>query len=136
MELTYATPALLFPAVSLLFISYTNRFVTYADLIRRLHDRQRQQGGSLVTRQIKNLRKRIYLIRNMQLAGGFSLVCCVASLAAIFFEAAIVAEILFAAALLFMLISLGLLIWEIQISIGALNIQLEDLSGEHPRPNK
>lgn len=136
MELSYATPALLFPAVSLLFISYTNRFVAYADLIRRLHDRQREEGGSLLRRQIKNLRKRIYLIRNMQLAGGVSLVSCVASLAAIFFEAAVVAEILFAAALLFMLVSLGLLIWEIQISIGALNIQLEDLSEERPGAGK
>ena len=81
MELTFATPALLFPAVSLLFISYTNRFVAYADLVRRLHDRWRSDGSSVLALQITNLRRRIRLIRSMQVSGAtsllFSVICMV-----------------------------------------------------------
>ena len=37
MILEVSTPALLFPAISLLFQSYTNRFLDLAALIRTLH---------------------------------------------------------------------------------------------------
>ena len=38
MEITFNTPALLFPAISLLLLAYTNRFLALANLVRRLHD--------------------------------------------------------------------------------------------------
>jgi len=127
MELTFATPALLFPAVSLLFISYTNRFVSYADLVRRLHDRWREDGSTVVARQIQNLRRRIRLIRGMQIAGSISLVLSVASMILLAFDEMVAAEIVFAAALFGMLASLALLIVEITISMRALDLQLSDL---------
>ena len=127
MNLTLATPALLFPAVSLLFISYTNRFISYADLVRRLHDRWKSDGSVLLTRQISNLRTRIGLIRNMQVAGGLSLVLSVACMILLVFDKTIAAEIVLALALFGMLVSLALLITEITISIRALDLQLGDL---------
>ena len=127
MNLTLATPALLFPAVSLLFISYTNRFISYADLVRRLHDRWKSDGSVLLTRQISNLRTRIGLIRNMQVAGGLSLVLSVACMILLVFDKTITAEIVLALALFGMLVSLALLITEITISIRALDLQLGDL---------
>ncbi|MFP4114526.1 MAG: DUF2721 domain-containing protein [Spirochaetota bacterium] len=133
MEFTFATPALLFPAVSLLFISFTNRFVSYADLVRRLHERWRTEGSTAVAQQISNLRKRIVLIRNMQIAGAFSLLFCTACMILLFFEMTVAAETLFAGALFLMLVSLALLVVEVSISVRALGVQLSDL--EAPRTN-
>ncbi len=127
MEFTFSTPALLFPAVSLLFISYTNRFVSYADLVRRLHERWRSGGEPAVKLQISNLRQRIVLIRNMQIAGAASLLLCVACMIVLFFDLTLVAEVLFAAALIAMLASLVLLVVEVGISTRALDLQLKDL---------
>lgn len=134
MELTYATPALLFPAVSLLFISYTNRFVTYAGLVRSLHEKWEKKGEHLIAAQIANLRRRIVLIRNMQLSGAVSLVCCVASLLAIYLQSQGLAGAFFVGALALMLVSLFLLVWEIQISVGALDIQLTQMEADRDRP--
>lgn len=127
MELSFSTPALLFPAVSLLFISYTNRFISYADLVRRLHDAWESDRSSVLKEQIRNLRGRIYLIRNMQVAGAVSLLSCVISMLLLFFGLVIAAEVLFAAALVAMLLSLLLLVIEVSISVRALDLQLHDM---------
>src|SRR5690606_1133492 len=37
-DLDLTTPALLFPAISLLLLAYTNRFLALASLIRKLHE--------------------------------------------------------------------------------------------------
>ena len=37
-QLTLTTPALLFSAISLIMLAYTNRFLAYAAIIRNLHD--------------------------------------------------------------------------------------------------
>lgn len=139
MELTFATPALLFPAVSLLFLSYTNRFLSYADLVRRLHEQWRRTddvatresgaGHDTLAAQIGNLRRRIFLIRNMQILGAVSLLLCVLSMIVLFFDQMLLAELCFALALLSMLLSLALLVIEVSISIRALELQLGDLEG-------
>jgi hypothetical protein len=134
MEFTFATPALLFPAVSLLFISYTNRFISYAELVRRLHERLRDENTAGVVRQIANLRRRIVLIRNMQIAGAASLLFCVVCMIFLFFGLVVAAEMLFAAALFAMLVSLGILVGEVSISTRALTLQLGDLQRPHRSP--
>ncbi len=70
MSLDVSTPALLFPAISLLFLSYTNRFLHLAALIRKLHEDWIERGDVLLMLQIENLRKRLVLIRGMQLLGA------------------------------------------------------------------
>lgn len=127
MELTFATPALLFPAVSLLFLSYTNRFLSYADLVRRLHERRRTEDSPVVAEQILNLRRRILLIRNMQILGAGSLLFCVVSMIVLFLESTAMAELFFALALVAMLASLTLLLIEVGISVRALELQLGEL---------
>lgn len=127
MEFGYATPALLFPAISLLFISYTNRFISYADLIRRLHERWRTDKSSVVAGQIANLRRRIGLIKAMQLTGSVSLALCVVCMAALFLHQLVLAEVLFVGSLFLMLASLLLLVIEVRMSVGALNLQLQDM---------
>ena len=84
MEITLTTPALLFPTVSLLLLAYTNRFLTLATIIRSLYDRYHNDGDESLVPQIQNLRYRVYLIRNMQIAGVLSLLLCVLSMFALF----------------------------------------------------
>jgi hypothetical protein len=129
MQFGFSTPALLFPAISLLFISYTNRFISYAELVRRLHDRWAEDGSCLIQRQIENLRLRIRLIRNMQVAGAVSLLLSVVSMVLIVSELIVAAEVVFVLALVLMVVSMGLLVYEVSISVRALNLQLQDMSG-------
>ena len=77
MELTLTTPALLFPAISLLLLAYTNRFLTLANLIRELHRSYKSNPEEIIFAQILNLRYRVKLIRNMQIFGVGSFFGCV-----------------------------------------------------------
>lgn len=129
MQFGFSTPALLFPAISLLFISYTNRFISYAELVRRLHDRWAEDGSCLIQQQIENLRLRIKLIRNMQVAGAVSLLLSVVSMVLIVAGLIAAAEVVFVLALVLMVVSMGLLVYEVSISVRALNLQLRDMSG-------
>ena len=58
-ELTLTTPALLFSAVSLILLAYTNRFLSYAQLVRQLRDRYMENPSDITEAQIENLRKRL-----------------------------------------------------------------------------
>ncbi len=128
MEFTFSTPALLFPAISLLFISYTNRFISYADLVRRLHDRWRTDGSPALQMQIENLHRRIGLIRNMQVSGALSLLLAVVCMVLLFFDLIVAAEVVFVLSLALLSASMAFLVFEVSISIRALNLQLQDLT--------
>ena len=80
MTLEVSTPALLFPAISLLFLSFTNRFLHLSALIRSLHRDWLEQGDAILREQIENLKRRLSLIRTMQLFGAMSLFLCVISM--------------------------------------------------------
>ncbi|ABN53725.1 MAG TPA: DUF2721 domain-containing protein [Hungateiclostridium thermocellum] len=124
MELT--TPALLFPAISLLMLAYTNRFVVLAQLIRELYAKYKENPDEVTKGQLYNLKRRIVIIKNMQIFGALSFFFCVTCMFLIFFKVMFLADIVFGISLLLLLISLGLLVYELQISINALNIQLKD----------
>ena len=79
-ELTLTTPALLFSAVSLILLAYTNRFLSYAQLVRQLRDRYMENPSDITVAQIENLRKRLNLTRTMQGLGIASLFFCVVSM--------------------------------------------------------
>lgn len=125
MDFTLTTPALLFPAISLLLLAYTNRYLTLAGLIRDLCDRHQKKSDKFIAGQILNLRKRIYMIRNMQIFGVISFFLCVVTMLFLFFSQILLGEMAFTTSLICLLISLGLSIKEISISIGALDIQLD-----------
>jgi hypothetical protein len=122
--LEVSTPALLFPAISLLFLSFTNRFLHLAALIRQLHKDWLEKRDDLLNAQIDNLRRRLTLIRAMQLLGAFSLLLCVVSMVAVIATIQVVAIPSFIAALLLMGGSLVCLCYEVWISGGALRILL------------
>ena len=125
MELSLTTPALLFPAISLLMLAYTNRFIVLAQLVRDLYSQNKQEPDIILEEQINNLRTRINIIRNMQILGALSFFFCVMSMFLIYTGSRILANIVFGVSLLLLLGSLVLLVAELQISIHALNIQLQ-----------
>src|SRR6056297_2837937 len=94
-QLTLATPALLFSAISLIMLAYTNRFLAYASLVRSLHAKYMEQKDKILLWQIKNLRKRLGLTRGMQVLGISSLLLCVATMFLIYIDATMLAEIIF-----------------------------------------
>lgn len=130
MNLDVSTPALLFPAISLLFLSFTNRFLHLSALVRNLHSSWRDNQDELLLAQIENLRRRLVLIRWMQLLGAVSLFLCVVAMLTVLAGWQSVASISFAIALVLMAGSLACLVREIKMSGGALEIMLKAMEGD------
>ncbi|WP_290798925.1 DUF2721 domain-containing protein [Halomonas sp.] len=128
--MTLTTPALLFPAISLLLLAYTNRFLVLAQLIRKLAQEERNQHQETNTRQIMLLRRRISLTKRMQLAGVFSFLLCTLSMFALFLSLELMGMVLFGVSLVTLSVSLIYSLWEIQISTNALNVQLQDVEDQ------
>lgn len=126
-ELTLTTPALLFSAISLIMLAYTNRFLAYAAVVRNLHDNYLKSKDKTLIKQIENIKKRLYLTRSMQIFGISSLLLCVLTMFLIYIEQHIIAIWIFGIALLLLIISLALLIREIQISVKALEHHISDI---------
>lgn len=127
MTLNLTTPALLFPAISLLLLAYTNRFLHLASLIRQLHAQHKVAPSPLIYAQIGNLRFRLGLIQNMQSLGVSALFGCVLCMFVLFEGWQNAGTLIFAVSLLLMLGSLSFSIWEIRLSVVALNLHLSDL---------
>ncbi|TXE08082.1 DUF2721 domain-containing protein [Seonamhaeicola algicola] len=125
--LTLTTPALLFSAISLIMLAYTNRFLAYASIIRSLHDKYTVNKNSVLKAQIQNIKKRLYLTRSMQILGISSLLLCVLTMFLIYINQQTVAVWIFGLALLLLIGSLALLIVEIQISVKALEHHISDI---------
>lgn len=130
MELTLTTPALLFPTVSLILLAYTNRFLAVAALIRKLANDYRDKEDNRLADQIRNLKIRLRLIRDMQLFSIAALFLSVLCMFSLFYGEELIAKYIFGASLIALLISLGMSLREIQISTHALSIQLKDIAGD------
>lgn len=133
MELTIQTPALLFPAVSLLLIAYTNKFLAIANLIRKLYSDYEKKQQPVLVNQIHNLRRRLMMIRWMQVFGVTSILMCVITMFFVYEGWQIWAKILFALSLLLMITSLIISILELFLSAGALRMLLIDLEKKEKR---
>ena len=128
--LDLTTPSLLFSAISLILLAYTNRFLSYASVVRALKEKHQQTHDPKDIAQIANLRKRLYLIRSMQILGILSLLLCVIAMFFIYVSWQVFAAWIFGIALLLLAASLCVCIWEINISVKALEIHLEDISSK------
>jgi hypothetical protein len=130
MELQLSTPALLFSAITLLMLAFTNRFLAIATLIRGLHKNYlKDPDQEIIVEQIHNLRRRLTLIKNMQLFGVFSFLLCVICMFLLFKGFTDAANWTFVLSMVSLLISLGISLVEIQISTKALNLELSDMEG-------
>jgi hypothetical protein len=129
MEFNLSTPALLFSAISLLLLAFTNRFLTLGQLARTLIERYRSEGGENLKAQIDNFRKRLKLIRSTQLFGVLAFAFCVVSMVLTMLKLVAAAEWVFGFSLALMLVSLIYSLREIWISVHALDIELESCDG-------
>lgn len=130
------TPALLFPAISLLLLAYTNRFLVLAQLIRQLHGENREHYQDVVLRQIANLRLRIILTKTMQGLGVLSFLLCALAMLFLFIALERLAELTFGLSLLLLVLSLLVSLYEIVISTRAIEIELEDLASRSKTDRK
>lgn len=127
MNIDVTTPALLFPAISLLLLAYTNRFLTLAQLIRSLHQNYKENPNNILLGQIENMRKRVHLIKHMQGVGVASLTVCVICMFLLFSGNDVWGKYTFGLSLILLLVSLILSLWEIAISVDALELHLNDI---------
>jgi hypothetical protein len=126
-ELSLITPTFLFSAISLLLLAYTNRFLSYAQVVRTLKDKYLEDPDKVKAAQIANLRKRLYMTRAMQLLGISSLFLCVVTMFLIYVGLQLPAVYVFGVAILLLIASLGVSVFEIQISVKALDLHLSDM---------
>ena len=127
MEIDLTTPALLFSAISLIMLAYTNRFLSYAQLVRTLKEQYIENPSSVKAAQIANLRKRLYLTRAMQVAGIGSLLLCVVSMFFVYIRLHLLSAYIFGLALILLIVSLAISVYEIYISVKSLEIHLNDM---------
>jgi len=125
LKIELTTPALLFTSISLLISAYTSRFLTLAQLVRQLDGQYKHEPSEHILKQIRNLQLRISIIRYTQIMGGVSFFLCTLSTFLIFKDRNFAGEVAFGASLIALMISLLLLIIEVQISVKALNVQLD-----------
>lgn len=123
--MTLTTPALLFPAISLLLLAYTNRFLVLAQLIRQLKQMDTEEDHALIARQISMLRKRILLTKRMQAFGVLSFFVCTLSMFSLFMGTEMLGAVTFGTSLILLSISLLYSLYEIVISTNAINVELE-----------
>lgn len=121
------TPALLFPAISLLLLAYTNRFIVLTQLIRHLHSQNQENLTDVVVRQISNLGLRIRLIRRMQAMGVLSFIFCAMAMLFVFLDMIDAGQIIFGVSIVLLLLSLVFSLYEILISTNAIEIELQDI---------
>ncbi|MGL5683063.1 MAG: DUF2721 domain-containing protein [Marinifilaceae bacterium] len=126
-QLNLTTPSILFSAISLIMLAYTNRFLAYAQVVRNLKAQQGNYSDATVKKQIANLQKRLYLARSMQIFGVGSLFLCVICTFFLYIGWQMLGVYTFGVALISLTISLGISIKEILISVTALEHYLEDV---------
>lgn len=122
MEIT--TPALLFPAISLLLLAYTNRFVVLTSVIRQLSHME-GEAEDIIDRQIKSLGLRLKIIKTMQLLGVSSFMLCALSMFLLLVQLVTISSVIFGMSLLLLVFSLLFSLWEVHLSTQAINIEIK-----------
>lgn len=125
--LDVTTPALLFPAISLLMLAYTNRFVTLAGLVRDLKAMHDQAPSQNLRLQMDNLAFRLNVIQYMQMMGALSFFFCAFSMFSFFIHKNSMGTWMFGFGLGALLISLILLMIELSVSVRALKLMLKNI---------
>ncbi len=126
-EFTITTPAVLFPAISLLILAYMNKFLAITTLLRKLKDKYIENEDENILPQLRNLRRRMIIIRNMQWLAVFALFLCILSIYFIFENQQVTAKNLFVAGMISLLSSLFLSLREIHLSVIAIGLELKDV---------
>ncbi len=133
MDFSISTPALLFSAITILILAYTNRFLSLASLVRQHIALYKDNPDESILRQLKNFRQRIVVIKYTQIVGVLSFLFCVVSMFCIFLGWVIQAEIVFGISLILLFVSLLLSLHELILSIGALDVEMQKVFKKNPK---
>jgi len=125
-------PALLFPAIPLMMISFGNRYTSLATLIRKIHDLivmnpLKKPTESHYFDQLEILTLRLKLVRAIQTLSGISFLLNLLSIFSSYIEKVELALNCFGLSVLVFAIAIMMFIYEIQLSTKALSKHLEDL---------
>lgn len=127
MEFNISTPALLFSAISLLMLAFTNRFLAVANRVRQFISVYQEKPDENILKQITNFKIRLKLIKYTQIFGVLSFLFCVICMFFILLLHLMIAKVIFAISLILLMISLLFSLSEIFISIDALKVELDRL---------
>ncbi len=127
MDIAVTTPALLFPAITILFLAYSNRFLTIATRIREKHADFNKTHSPIAEKQIVSFRRRLQYIVAMEMFAVLGIISCIISTGFIFYGFQYYGNVSFAISMLFIVLSLFASIIELFFSTRALNIELEDM---------
>lgn len=108
-------------------LAYNARYLAIAALIRQLHQKFQETGSRAIGLQVKQLRTRLSIIKNMQATAIFSFLLAVVTMSLIYVELIFWANLVFGLSLLALMISLILSFIEVQLSTKSLSIQLKDI---------
>lgn len=134
MEFTLTTPTVLFPAVTVMLLVYTNRFISISNLIRDLKKQYDSEPSESIILQIQSLRRRVLLMRNMQWLAVLTLFLSVISIFCIFESRPELAKKIFVVGMVSLIASLFLSLREIHLSINAIDIEMKSI--EHKLADK
>ncbi len=96
----------MFPTISLLLLAYTNRFLSLATLIRNLSDSYQDKPSDKLLQQILSLRKRLNLIKWMQVSGVSSLLLSVFVMFFLYIGWTVTGHLIFAIAMILLIVYL------------------------------
>ncbi|WP_374163650.1 DUF2721 domain-containing protein [Arcticibacter sp. MXS-1] len=130
MSFSVSTPIILFPAISLILLAYTEKFVQLGRLLRTLKKQYEDHNAPHIIEQIQNLRTRIYLIRNMQASGTCAFFLCIATIFLMFQGQEEIAWYTFWFSMIFLMLALYLSFREINLSSNALRLAISDVKDE------
>jgi hypothetical protein len=121
------TPAILFPAISLLFVAYTNRLHSLSVLIRAMTTEGSNESKTRHTQeQLDILQKRVTYIKRMQVFGILSFIFNLITIICLYINYDYLANYIFGFGLFMLSASLLFALLETLIYTKALNIHLKN----------
>ena len=134
MDNMFLLQAALFPAIPLMMISFGNRYMSMASLIRKIHDEviakkltRKDKATNRYLKQIALLRKRLILNRATSTLAAISFIANLVAMYFVYTNDIILFASTFVASLIAFGVSLILYIVELQLSTTALDTHLQDL---------
>ena len=132
MELGYSTIALLFPAIPLMFLVYSNTSTAVGARLRELfekifNEKLNSEESKRITAEIEYLSKRLSLLRSAQMLVGLTFLFNILTMVGIYLGKQEFAQYLFGVTVLAMMISILVYLSEILITIQAVKVVLNQV---------
>ena len=134
MNAMFLLPAALFPAIPLMMISFGNRYMSMASLIRKIHDEviskkltRKDKATNRYLKQIALLRKRLVLNRATSTLAAISFIANLIAMYFVYTNDVFMFATMFVGSLIAFGTSLILYVVELQLSTTALDTHLQDL---------